>query len=177
MAETIRLDGKLISLTAFHPGDVERVAHGLGRLDPVAAPDRNLHPDVLRRRLERSGRFWRGSLDAAIRTRRERLVGLVQARRRPAQSLPPGVVSIGVVVFDPRDRGRGYGREATGLLTEWLLGSGTERVQAETGMGNAPMRAVLERLGFVLEGVLRAFALGDGGREDVAMYAVVSAPR
>jgi RimJ/RimL family protein N-acetyltransferase len=34
------------------------------------------------------------------------------------------------------------------------------------------MRRVLERLGFTLEGVMRAFMAGPTGREDYALYGV-----
>ncbi len=84
---------------------------------------------------------------------------------------------VGVVVFDPADRGKGYARQAVALLTDWLLERGVERVQAETSARNAPMRAVLERVGFTLEGVLRSFAPTEGGREDIAIYSVVKADR
>jgi ribosomal-protein-serine acetyltransferase len=78
-----------------------------------------------------------------------------------------------VVVLDATDRGKGYGREATASLTRWLLETGAERVQAETAASNSPMRAVLERVGFSLEGILRSFVSGESGREDVAVYAVL----
>jgi RimJ/RimL family protein N-acetyltransferase len=173
MARTIRLDGERISLAGIEPDEWRAVERGLAPLDPIARPRAVRDSEALRRRLERSGRFWRGRLDLAIRTRDGRMVGLVAARRRPVDRLPKGVVSIGVVVFDTADRGKGYATEALLMLTSWLLESGVERVQAETSARNAPMRAVLERLGFELEGVLRAFAVGEHGREDIAIYAVV----
>jgi RimJ/RimL family protein N-acetyltransferase len=172
MAQSVRLDGERIALTAIERDEWKAVERGLAPMDPIARP-RAEDSVALRRRLERSGRFRRGRLDLAIRTRRGRMIGLVAARRRPVNQLPEGVVSIGVVVFDTADRGKGYATEALGMLTSWLLESGVERVQAETSARNAPMRAVLERLGFELEGVLRAFAVGEHGREDIAIYALV----
>ena len=128
--------------------------------------------DRFRRRLGHSGLLWRGCLDLAI-DRGGRLVGTIQARTSPRQSLPVGVFEIGLVLFSPRDRGRGYGREAVDLLTEWLFDvAGAERVQAGTDARNANMRAVLERLGFRLEGILRSYApMSDGTRIDGAIYA------
>jgi RimJ/RimL family protein N-acetyltransferase len=125
-----------------------------------------------RKRIERSGKLWRGCLDLAIE-RRARVVGLIQARTSPKQTLPAGV--FGVVVFRRQDRGKGAGREAVELLTTWLFEvAGAERVQAGTKAGNAEMRAVLERLGFRLEGIMRAFgSLSDGTRADGAMYAII----
>jgi RimJ/RimL family protein N-acetyltransferase len=43
------------------------------------------------------------------------------------------------------------------LLTRWPFeAAGAERVQAGTDVGTTAMRAVLEHLGFRLEGVMRA---------------------
>src|SRR5262249_44750498 len=129
---------------------------------------------ALRQRLSRSGRFWRGRLDLGIRTRRGRLGGQGQARRGPGGHPPRGGAAVGGVVFDPQERGKGCATEAMRLLTGWLLASGTARVQAETSAENAPMRAVLETLGFELEGILREYAIGAKGRESIAIYAVIS---
>jgi RimJ/RimL family protein N-acetyltransferase len=117
---------------------------------------------------------WRGCLDLAI-DRKGRLIGQIQARTRPKQALPPGVFEIGLVLYQQRDRGRRYGREAVELLTSWLFqAGGADRVQATTDVGNAAMRSVLEHLGFRLEGILRAFgARSDGTRPDGALYAVI----
>jgi Pyridine nucleotide-disulphide oxidoreductase/Acetyltransferase (GNAT) domain len=62
----------------------------------------------------------------------------------PDETLPAGVFELGVVLYRPRDRGKGYGREAVWLLTNWLFeAAGAERVQAGTEAGYRAMRAVL----------------------------------
>jgi ribosomal-protein-alanine N-acetyltransferase len=83
------------------------------------------------------------------------------------------VFEIGVVLYRQAHRGKGYGREAVELLTNWLFERGrAERIQADAG--NGAMRAVLEHLGFRLEGILRAFGcMSDGTRIDGALYAVI----
>ena len=102
-----------------------------------------------------------------------RLIGEIQARGHPAQTLPPGVFEVGIVLYDPADRGKGYGMEAVALLTGWLFEqAGAARVQASTAVGNLPMRRVLERLGFACEGVMRAFMPEGARRSDYALYAV-----
>jgi RimJ/RimL family protein N-acetyltransferase len=178
------LRGRLIRLRPFVAEDVAAAWRGLALQDETAHPrqgseDRGPDPSAkFRRRLARSGRLWRGGLDLAI-DRRGRLVGQVQARTSPQQTLPPGVFEIGVLLYRERDRGKGYGKEAVKLLTEWLFESGgAERVQATTDARNAPMRAVLEDLGFSPEGIMRAFgAFSDGSRVDGALYAVVKSDR
>jgi RimJ/RimL family protein N-acetyltransferase len=176
------LKGKLVSLRPFVLAEVDAAWQGLALLDEAAHPRpkredrRPTASDAFRRRLSRSGRLWRGCLDLAI-DRRSRLVGQIQARTSPKQTLPAGVFEIGVVLYRDRDRGRGYGREAVELLTTWLFEQGrAERIQAGTSADNEAMRSVLERLGFRLEGILRAFGpMSDGTRVDGAMYATIKA--
>jgi len=176
----VDLRGMLIQLRPFRADEVDAAWQGLAQQDEAAHPRRR--PDdhypqpseQFRRRLDRSGRLWRGCLNLGI-DRDGHLVGTIQARTSPAQTLPAGVYEIGVILYQPRDRGHGYGAEAVELLTTWLFQTGkAERVQAGTDAGNMPMRAVLERLGFQLEGVMRGYgAMSDGTRIDGAMYAVL----
>jgi RimJ/RimL family protein N-acetyltransferase len=116
-----------------------------------------------------------GSLDLAIESN-GRLIGDVQARMGAGQRLPAGVVELGVDLYDPEQRGKGYGAEAVALITTWLLERGiADRVQASTAVGNRPMRRVLEKLGFTFEGVMRGFMPVGDGREDFALYGVTRA--
>jgi [ribosomal protein S5]-alanine N-acetyltransferase len=125
----------------------------------------------LRRRIERSGTLWNGKLELGIEAE-GRLVGDADARA-PRGAFPPGVFEIGVTLFDAAERGRGYGLEATRLITDHLFATeGAERVQATTADWNTPMRRVLERLGFANEGTLRAFFPAENGRDDYVLYAL-----
>jgi RimJ/RimL family protein N-acetyltransferase len=174
------LHGKLLRLRPFQPGEVEAAWKDLATQDEAALPrprteDRRPEPsEGFRRRLGRSGKLWRGCLDLAI-NRRGRLIGQIQARTNPKQTLPAGVFEIGVVLYRQRDRGKGYGREAVELLTAWLFEvAGADRVQAGTDSSNQAMRAVLDHLGFRLEGILRGVGpISDGTRSDGALYAVI----
>jgi RimJ/RimL family protein N-acetyltransferase len=178
----VNLPGLLIRLRPFRADEVDSAWQGLAQQDEAAHPrrrpeDRRAQPsEPFRRRLYRSGRLWRGCLDLAIDCD-GRLVGIIQARTRPRQTLPAGVYEIGVILYQPRDRGCGYGAESVELLTSWLFESGkAARVQASTDVGNTAMRVVLERLGFQLEGIMRGYgATSTGGRLDGALYAVLDA--
>src|SRR5690242_870997 len=160
--------GRLVVLRAFRPDDLDARVAGRGADRPGA-----------RRRLgelvAHSGRLWRGTIELAVEVD-GRLVGDVQARQ-PDNCLPAGVFEIGITLFERESRGRGFGRDAVELLTTHLFAErGAERVQASTSTGNAPMRAVLARLGFREEGVMRGFMpAGDGVRDDYALYAVTRA--
>jgi RimJ/RimL family protein N-acetyltransferase len=104
------------------------------------------------------------------------LVGDIQARA-PKHGMPPGGCEIGIALF-PEARGKGIGREAVTLFTDYLLETGLHRVQATTAADNAAMRRVLEHTGYAFEGVLRDYApTADGGREDYAMYALTARDR
>ncbi len=184
----VELRGRLIRLRPFGPDEAEEAWNGLSLQDESAHPrrrpeDRRAEPSAaFLRSIGHSGRMWRGCLELAI-DRRGRLVGQIQARTAPKQTLPPGVFEIGVVLYRPRDRGKGYGREAVELLTGWLFDhSAAGRVQATTAADNVPMRAVLERVGYRFEGILRAYGPAGtgaepGARGDGAMYAVVRSDR
>ncbi|HSO93368.1 MAG TPA: GNAT family protein [Candidatus Dormibacteraeota bacterium] len=138
-----------------------------GRVDSRAA-------DRMRQRIRRSGRLTLGMLDLAIEVE-GCLIGDIQARH-PRNAMPSGVYELGIDIYDSRDHGKGYGTEAVRLLTGWLFEkAGAGRVQAGTAIANAGMRAVLERLGFSFEGVMRGFMAGPLGREDYALYGVTRA--
>ena len=153
-----------MTLRPIRPDEVERVVDT--RAQDAARP---LDLDAQRAWLAHSGEWFEGRLDLAIETG-GRFVGTIQARA-PLRFSPPGVCELGIELFDV-ERGKGVGTESVRLLTEWLLENGYPRVQATTDVRNAAMRGVLEKLGFELEGVLRAFMPDGDGRADYAMYAV-----
>src|ERR687891_291186 len=105
----------------------------------------------LRKRIEHSGELVDGWLVLGIEAE-GRLVGDISARN-PKNAFPPGVFEVGITLFDPGDRGKGYGREATELMTTHLFeAADAGRVQATTAIDNLAMRRVLEALGFEHEG-------------------------
>jgi ribosomal-protein-alanine N-acetyltransferase len=77
-------------------------------------------------------------------------------------------------LLSERARGRGVATRAMGLLIDWSFRElGMERVQALVHPDNPPSAAVLDRLGFKREGLLRRYRAGDDGREDRVLYAVL----
>ena len=140
------------------------VVDGVVSADPAGAQER------VRARMATSGRFADGRLDLAIEAEGA-LVGDISARR-PPNAFPPGVVEIGISLL-PAYRGRGLGTAAVELITGRLFrDERAERVQASTDVANAAMRRVLEKLGFVEEGVMRSFMPSGGGRADYVLYGV-----
>lgn len=102
----------------------------------------------------------------------DRVVGEAQVRHS-SPVFPDGVFGLGIAIFDPADRGHGFGREAQRQLTDRLFRErAARRVQAETDPFNVPERRALEAIGFLNEGVLRAFFDGEGELGDLVMYAM-----
>jgi RimJ/RimL family protein N-acetyltransferase len=81
---------------------------------------------------------------------------------------------IGFGIGDEADRGKGYAREAVGLLVDYLFATfPVERVGATTDPANVPSRRLLERLGFRREGVLRRASFRDGAWRDLVLYGIL----
>jgi RimJ/RimL family protein N-acetyltransferase len=163
--------GSRVTLRPFRPEELAVLLEVRRRPPDIAYPvaeDPDI--DVLRKRVERSGSFAEGELLLAIEAS-GRLVGEIQGRQ-PRHGLPPGVFELGVELFERDDRGKGLGAEAMALMASHLFDEhGAHRVQATTDVENHPMRAVLRRLGFEEEGILRRFMPAADGARDYAMYA------
>jgi RimJ/RimL family protein N-acetyltransferase len=134
---------------------------------PLGPPPRH----ELRRRVDAGGSMSDGRIDLAIEAE-GRLIGEIDARH-PKWALPPGVWEVGITLFSRADRGRGFGREALALLCDRLFADeDARRVALSTDLENAAMRAVAERCGFRLEGVLRGYMPAGDERRDYALYAM-----
>ncbi len=87
-------------------------------------------------------------------------------------------VDVWYVLGKPAARGRGYGREAVGLLTDHLFATETlERVGATCDVENVPSYRLLEGLGFRREGTLRSALYHHGRWHDVHVYGITRAER
>jgi [ribosomal protein S5]-alanine N-acetyltransferase len=166
-----KLEGSRVVLRPLRLDELGTIADAQARLYAFVEESPSDVAQRLRTRVEQSGHLVDGWLDLGIEAD-GRLVGDITARN-PKNAFPPGVFEIGITVFEDTDRGQGYGRKATELMTSLLFDEhGAGRVQATTAVGNAAMRRVLETLGFAQEGTMRAFMPGPDGREDYALYAV-----
>jgi RimJ/RimL family protein N-acetyltransferase len=165
----VELAGASVLLRQPEERDVDALVSGAGG-DGSFGPEGDEARARLLRRIERRPTLEDGGFLGLVVEVEGEVVGDIQARA-PQHGFPPGVCELGITLF-PAARGRGYGLEAVRLFTEHLLDSGWPRVQASTALGNAAMRRVLERCGYVEEGPLHSFAPSDdGGREDYVLYA------
>ncbi len=78
-------------------------------------------------------------------------------------------IEIGYWLF-AQARGRGVATRAVRRLLQWLFANGVYRVEAIVRIGNAPSERVLERSGFIREGVKRRYLLHDGTRVDSTLF-------
>jgi ribosomal-protein-alanine N-acetyltransferase len=162
---------KDVSLRPLQPGDLESLWGARMRSDEPWADSSDTARRKLRDRVANSGRISHGELLLGI-VSGGRLAGEIQARQ-PEMGLPPGVFEIGIEIFDPAARGEGIGRQALWLFLAHLFDEEhAHRVQLTTGVDNAAMRRVAERLGFTPEGTLRGFMPTKEGPRDYVMYGI-----
>ena len=85
----------------------------------------------------------------------------------------PSVGELGYLLVESA-RGRGVMSRAVRLIVRWGFESlGLARVQAMTHPSNDASAALLARVGFVREGLLRAYRAEAGGREDRVMWSLL----
>ena len=148
----VRIRGSRLLLRALRPGEIEAEWQAMVTADRMTTPE---VPDeaTFKARLRRSGYLVDGWLDLAIDLGGAS-IGRIQTFVPPGRMLPPGTFEIGIGLREDA-RGRGYGREALALLTNWLFGhAAAEVVEAPTDPANVAMRTVFERVGWELAGPL-----------------------
>jgi len=140
----VLIRGERLVLRRLRPEEIDSEWHQMVTSDPIAIAEL---PDEtrFRARLARSGRMHDGWLDLAVDLDGT-AIGRIQTFVPPHRPTPPDTYTIGIGLRSA-ERGKGYGREALALFTDWLFASaGASVVAAPTDPANAPMRAVFERL-------------------------------
>src|SRR5215475_8963338 len=163
-AGDVRIRGSRLLLRAFRPGEIEEEWQAMATAGPMVVAELPDEADF-RARLQRSGHLKDGWLDLAIDLQGVS-IGRIQTFVPPGRLLPPGTFEVGIGLREEA-RGKGYGREALALLTDWLFEhAAAEAVEAPTDPANVAMRTVFQRVGWTLAGSLTEF-----GREWV-MYRI-----
>jgi RimJ/RimL family protein N-acetyltransferase len=160
----VRIRGSRLLLRALQPGEIEEEWQAMVTADPMviaALPEEA----AFKARLERSGHLEDGWLDLAIDLDGVS-IGRIQTFVPSRWTLPPGAFGVGIGLREDA-RGKGYGREALALLTDWLFEhAAAGAVEASTDPANAAMRTVFRKAGWMPAG-----SLTELGREWV-MYRV-----
>jgi len=85
-----------------------------------------------------------------------------------------GSASLGIVIGDPEDTGRGHGPDALHALVDFGFGElRLERIWLDVYAYNERARRVYERVGFVHEGTLRHGVYRDGDFHDVERMSIL----
>jgi RimJ/RimL family protein N-acetyltransferase len=146
----IRIRGPRLLLRPFRPAEIDAEWQAMVDSDPMAVaqlPDE----ERFRARLRRSGQLAGGWLDLAIDLGGTS-IGRIQTFVPPTRPLPPGTFEMGIGLRAGQ-RGRGYGREALALFTDWLFAhAAAQVVEAPTDPANVAMRTVFDRVGWSLVG-------------------------
>ncbi|HZC76047.1 MAG TPA: GNAT family protein [Gaiellaceae bacterium] len=130
---------------------------------------------------EEQGRAWIAAQHELLAAGRGWAFAIVEREsREPAGGIgmvfrhPPGAAEPGAWVVEEL-RNRGIAERATRLLCSWALTAdvGIERIQATVEPWNLASQRVLEKVGFVREGLLRSYSSWRGSRQDVFLYSLL----
>ena len=129
----------------------------------------HLSLDQTRAHLERPSPGWRRWMITAHGS--NLAIGFVAA----GEKRQGNVTEVGYMLV-PDQRGHGYAREAlAGVIDQLFLAERQRKVVADTDPDNIASRALLESLGFALEGMLRAEWETHIGVRDTALYGLLAA--
>ena len=127
--------------------------------------------ESLRRRFEQDGLLSEDFTRLIVEDRAGRRVGLAGV---DDVDLHSRVARITATILEPAERGKGFGTDAHRALVSYLfLHRGLLRIEAFVAAGNTAARAVMKRLGFVEEGVLRSRVFAHGQRHDVVVLGLL----
>lgn len=133
-------------------------------------------------------RYWSGPPHANVEETRADLARDTPEWRRWAITLKGDDAAIGVVAAGEKRQGnvteigyilsrdhwgRGIAREAVSAVIDRIFAEGQRRIFADTDPDNAPSRAMLEKLGFKLEALLRAEWETHLGVRDTTIYGLL----
>jgi RimJ/RimL family protein N-acetyltransferase len=133
-------------------------------------------------------RYWSGPPHASVEETRADLARDAPEWRRWAITLKGDDTAIGVVVAGEKRQGNvteigyilvrehwgaGIAREAVSAVIDRIFSEGQRRVFADTDPDNKPSRAMLERLGFKHEALLRAEWETHLGVRDTTIYGLL----
>lgn len=170
----IELDGSQTALREFEPTDVDAVAAIIGddrvtRFLSFDSRTREQAAEMIKSTIERAQADPRTEFYLAVTSRdTDVLVGFVRLALGAHQGAKLGY-SIGF-----EHQGKGYATDAVRTMLDWAFGPlGLHRVTAAIGPDNAASHALVKRLGFRLEGVLRDHVHTNGAWRDSVLYSVL----
>ena len=142
----VRIRGPRLLLRALQPGEIEEEWQAMVTADPMAIAELPQEA-TFKARLRRSGHLEDGWLDLAIDLDGVS-IGRIQTFVPSRWTLPPGTFGVGIGLREDA-RGKGYGREALALLTDWLFEhAAAAAAEASTDPANVAMQTVFRKAGW-----------------------------
>ena len=133
------------------------------------------HLPLLRQAFQQTGLLKRESGFLLIETLPDHeVIGFVRYSLIPFPDadMPYPEIGFGIPRIDAQ--GKGYAREAVGLLIDYLFaGYPVERIGAFTDKENIPAQRLMQSLGFQQEGTLRRSMFRDGQWRDVLIFGIL----
>ena len=166
------LKGKKVILRAVERDDLERL-HELNRnVDLVLLGDGEWQPVPLAAREKGYDKYLSQEEKAWFAIEADgKVIGDIGLQHRDRRS---GTSAIGVGIYDPEYVGQGYGREAIGLLLDWMFRiQNYQRVWLDTWATNERAIRCYKALGFVEEGRQRRHQYVDGEYVDVVLMGLL----
>jgi RimJ/RimL family protein N-acetyltransferase len=133
------------------------------------------HVPLLCQAYQQTGLLTRDSALLLVETIQDQeAVGYVRYSQIPFPDADMPYPEIGFGIAHANDRGKGFAKEAGGLLVGYLFaGHPAERIIAFTEQENIPAQRVMESVGFQQEGILRRSSFRDGRWRDIVIYGIL----
>jgi len=164
------LEGININLRVMEPEDISLVNEWLnniefqGRYTPLIQRSKE---EMEKRYSEKSNEDQKFIIEKKDRTK----IGLISFFT--IKGGPYNILEIGYMII-PSERKKGYCIEAIEILVDFIfLSKDIERIQAAANPRNIASLRVLEKVGFIKEGVLRKIIFMKGHLTDLSLYSIL----
>jgi len=167
------IKGKRIGLRHIAEGDLELFSRAASdpNLRGEFLPTTMKSPQAVRKQWTENGFSSADSETLVICNEDGRVIGDVShVRPRPYSSAR----ELGWLIYEPTDRGVGYGGDAIATLVNYLFGNWQiNRLECCLNPMNAASRRVAEKTGFVKEGTLKGVVFFNAEFRDLEIYGLL----
>jgi len=172
----LTLNGKKIFLRALEPEDLDFV-HEIENNEnfwEVSSTQTPYSKFLIRQYIENAHRdiYDIKQLRLVICTKRGRAVGLIDVFDLDIKDQR---AALGILIADPKDRKKGYGRESLSLLCDFCFTHlGLHQVYANVTEGNEDSKKVFEKNGFRKVGLKKDWSMHNGEYKDELLYQLIN---
>ena len=159
------LEGEKISLRLVEKDEIEKLHSWL--TDPTFTGTQEPFPQMTHKELEKTFRELQNEQWWWIRHKGGLFAGFLSNRLRDGhQELE--------FLIEPEARRQGYATEAVHIIVDYLFANhDIVRIQAKTHPENTPAIRVLEKNGFIREGILRKSVFSMGSWRDSILFSII----